>query len=46
MGKVVFHDDIRLVPDDVKELLLQLLSKDPTQRPKPADLFNHSFIRR
>jgi serine/threonine protein kinase len=41
---VHFPDEVRVIPEPAKRLIIELLSKDPEGRPNAESLFNHDFI--
>lgn len=44
-NKIHFNDYIRVVPDLAKNLILEMLCKDPNKRPTPEKALEHEFFK-
>lgn len=42
--EIVFKDEVRVIPDEAKDLISKLLNKDPRKRPQIKDLMQDKLI--
>ena len=42
--EIVFKDEVRIIPDEAKDLISKLLNKDPRKRPQIKDLMQDKLI--